>query len=640
MADRAIALEARPPAAALLDKKMKKSHAMISGGIVMAALAIGVGYIGVNIFKDFAGVTIPSLWPYLLLVVALLIALGFEFVNGFHDTANAVATVIYTHSLDPNIAVVWSGLCNLCGVLVSSGAVAFAIITLLPVELILQVSAGAGFAMVFALLIAAIIWNLSTWWFGLPASSSHTMVGSIIGVGLANQLMSVHTGTSGVDWEQATKVFRVLLISPLIGFGAAALLLLLSKVVILTRWAKGFAVAYQQNYKKLLVAVPTIAITGVIGAWLLNLVAPLVLGLFGPLVQIWAPIKQFESNLWGTVLVAALVGIAGLYSIALFARIVIDDGDVLFTAPKGDTPPPWPIRGLLIFTCSGVSFAHGSNDGQKGMGLIMLILIGTVPTAYALNHAVTGQDIKAFIAASEQAGHVLDQHIDKSGILGEDARGQVTNYIRTKQIEPDTLLALRELVKDLEGDVAVYKQYKSVPANKQANVRNDMYVASEAIRLMQKNDAALLKKGQQPVFSADDNKSLGTYKATVDKATKFIPPWVKVAVALALGMGTMVGWKRIVVTVGEKIGKEHLTYAQGACAELVAMCTISAADNFGLPVSTTHVLSSGVAGTMAANGSGLQLATIRNIAMAWVLTLPAAALLSGSLFWLFRQVTN
>jgi PiT family inorganic phosphate transporter len=217
-------------------------------------------------------------------------------------------------------------------------------------------------------------------------------------------------------------------------------------------------------------------------------------------------------------------------------------------------------------------------------------------------------------------------------VLGEDARGQVTDYIRTKEIKPDTVLALRELVKDLEGDVIVYKEYKAVPANKQANVRNDMYVASEAIRLMQKNHSV--------PFTPQETKDLALYKGTVDKATKFIPVWVKVAVALALGMGTMVGWKRIVVTVGEKIGKEHLTYAQGACAELVAMCTISAADNFGLPVSTTHVLSSGVAGTMAANGSGLQLSTIRNIAAAWVFTLPAAALLSGSLFWLFRQVTH
>ena len=538
MSDLATTAPARPPAAALLDKKMKKSHAMISGAVVIGALVIGLGFIAFHMVQDLSGVTATSVWPFILLGVALLIALGFELVNGFHDTANAVATVIYTHSLDPNIAVVWSGMCNLAGVLTSTGTVAFTVITLLPVELILQVSAGAGFAMVFALLIAAILWNLSTWWFGLPASSSHTMVGSIIGVGVANQLMSARgSGTSGVDWEQATKVFKVLLISPVVGFGAAALLFLLSK-------------------------------------WLIKYPA-------------------------------------------------------LYEAPKTDAPPPWPIRALLVLTCTGVSFAHGSNDGQKGMGLIMLILIGTVPTAYALNHAVTATDAQAFIAASEQAGQVLDRHVDKSGILGENARTEVTDYIRTKQIRPDTILALRELVEDLNHEVALYKEFKAVPPSQQTNVRNDMYVASEAIRLMQKN--------HQPAFTPAEAKTLSTYKAQVDKATKFIPTWVKVAVALALGMGTMVGWKRIVVTVGEKIGKEHLTYAQGASAELVAMCTIIAADNFGLPVSTTHVLSSGVAGTMAANRSGLQLSTIRNIAAAWVFTLPAAALLSGLLFWAFRQ---
>jgi len=541
MSEVAATLSGRPPASALLEKKMKKSHAFISGAVVLVALVIGVGFIGFNISKDFSNVTLGSIWPYALLILALAIALGFEFVNGFHDTANAVATVIYTHSLDPNIAVVWSGMCNLAGVLMSTGTVAFTVITLLPVELILQVSAGAGFAMVFALLIAAIIWNLSTWWFGLPASSSHTMVGSIIGVGVANQLMSAHgSGTSGVDWEQATKVFKVLLISPVVGFGAAALLFLLSK-------------------------------------WL---------------------IKYPE----------------------------------LYEAPKDQSPPPWPIRLLLVLTCTGVSYFHGSNDGQKGMGLIMLILIGTVPTAYALNHAVTPAETQDFIAASEQAGRVLDRHVDSTGILGGDPRAEVTDYIRTKQIQSDTVLALRELVEDLNHEVGLYKEFKAVPAGQQTNVRNDMYVASEAIRLMQKN--------HNPAFTADENAALGNYKTKVDKATKLIPTWVKVAVALALGMGTMVGWKRIVVTVGEKIGKEHLTYAQGATAELVAMATIFAADNYGLPVSTTHVLSSGVAGTMAANRSGLQLSTIRNIAAAWVFTLPAAALLSGTLFWLFRQVSH
>jgi PiT family inorganic phosphate transporter len=539
MAGLATAVEIMPASASVLDRKMNKTSAWVSTAVVLLALLGGLGFIGFHISQDLGNIAIGSIWPFLLLALALLIALGFEFVNGFHDTANAVATVIYTHSLEPTIAVVWSGLCNLAGVLFSSGTVAFAIITLLPVELILQVSSGAGYSMIFALLIAAIVWNLSTWWFGLPASSSHTMVGSIIGVGIANQLLSLRSGTSGVDWEQAIKVFKVLLISPVIGFCAAALLMLVSKRLL-----------------------------------------------------------KYPA---------------------------------LYEAPKGKQPPPWPIRALLLLTCTGVSFSHGSNDGQKGMGLIMLILIGTVPTAYALNHAVTANDIQDFIAASEQAGHILDRHVDKAGILGPDARAEVTDYIRTQQLQPDTILALRELVEDLNHEVSLYKVFKSVPAQDQANVRNDMYVASEALRLMVKN--------HNPAFTAAENAALTNYKDKVDKATKFIPNWVKVAVALALGLGTMVGWKRIVVTVGERIGKQHLAYAQGASAELVAMATIFAANIWGLPVSTTHVLSSGVAGTMAANNSGLHLSTIRNIAAGWVFTLPAAALLSGLLFWLFRSIS-
>jgi len=514
--------------------------------LFLAALAGGLCFIALQVARDMRTVTVTSIWPYLLLALALLIALGFEFVNGFHDTANAVATVIYTHSLEPITAVVLSGFCNLTGVLFSSGAVAFAIITLLPVDLILQVSSGSGYAMVFALLVAAILWNLGTWWLGLPASSSHTMVGSIIGVGIASQLFNPHAGTSGVDWEQAIKVLEALLISPLIGFFLAALLMLLSK--------------------------------------------------------------------------------------ALFRY------PALYEAPKNNQPPPWPIRALMVLTCTGVSYFHGSNDGQKGMGLIMLILIGTLPTAYALNHAATANDIQQFIAASEQAVQILDRHVDKSASRVSDARAEVTNYIRTRQLQPDTVLALREVIGDVNRKVEQYKVIKAIPAQEQTIVRNDMYVAGEAIRLMQKYDLSLTKEKKPPVFNKDESAVLADYEKELDKATRFIPNWVKVAVALALGLGTMVGWKRVVITVGEKIGKEHLTYAQGACAGLVTMGTIYAADTFGLPVSTTHILSSGVAGTMAANGSGLRMSTIRNIAAVWVFTLPAAAMLSGLLYALFRLI--
>jgi PiT family inorganic phosphate transporter len=492
----------------------------ILAGVVVVA---GIIYAGFHLADDLS--------------VVLFIALGFEFVNGFHDTANAVATVIYTHSMPPNFAVVWSGAFNFLGVLISSGAVAFGIVSLLPVELILQVGSGAGFAMVFALLIAAIIWNLGTWYFGLPSSSSHTLIGSIMGVGLMNQLMaSGNSGTSGVDWGQAAKIGESLLFSPLVGFSLSAMLLLAAMK---------------------LVPVPS-----------------------------------------------------------------------LYQEPKGDQPPPGWIRGLLVLTCTGVSFAHGSNDGQKGMGLIMLILIGTVPTAYALNRTMHEQDVDKFVAISTQAESALGRYA--TGPAPADPHAAAIDIVRTRSITRETLPALTSLTATIRQQVNGFHSLDKVPAGDMINIRNEMYLTSEGLRLLAKTPSIGV--------SDADKKLLGQYKSELDKSTKFIPTWVKVAVAIALGLGTMIGWKRIVVTVGERIGKTHLTYAQGASAELVAMLTIGAADMYGLPVSTTHVLSSGVAGTMVANRSGLQWATVRNLLMAWVLTLPVSIALAGSLYWLLRHL--
>src|SRR6202167_5162159 len=523
----------------VFDQKLSRSPGKIGMLVFGVVLVIGVGYAGSSLLHDLSYVHNESILPYLLLGLALLVALAFEFVNGFHDTANAVATVIYTHSLEPHIAVVWSGFWNFLGVLASSGLVAFAIISLLPVELILQVGSKAGFAMVFALLVAAIIWNLGTWWFGLPASSSHTLIGSVIGVGIANQLIAGRSGTSGVDWGQAKNIGYSLLLSPIVGFACAALLLLLAKALI--------------------------------------------------------------------------------------------KDEKLYRAPEGTEPPPLYIRALLILTCTGVSFFHGSNDGQKGMGLIMLILIGTVPAAYALNHAVTYEQSQDFIAVSQQAAETVSHYVSPDAVIG-DARDDLTDYIRTKQFTPNTMLALRNLINDIGTETSLYKELRNVPNSRVRNFRNDMYLVSETLRLM--------KKTGQPTISDPDNAVLANYKKHVDYSTRFIPTWVKVAVAMALGLGTMVGWKRIVITVGEKIGKSHLTYAQGAAAEITAMATIGAADGFGLPVSTTHVLSSGVAGTMAANHSGLQWGTVKNLAMAWILTLPASICLAGILFWTFTKLSS
>jgi len=467
----------------------------------------------------------------IFLGLALLLALSFEFVNGFHDTANAVATVIYTNSLKPNVAVVWSGVWNLIGVLTSTGAVAFSVLALLPVELVLNVGSDAGFAMVFALLVSAILWNVGTWYFGLPASSSHTLIGSIMGVGLANALMNGRSFSEGINWGQVQSVFSALLLSPIIGFALSALLLLAAKLLI----------------------------------------------------------KKPE----------------------------------LYKAPeKGGKPPLW-IRGLLVLTCTGVSFAHGSNDGQKGMGLLMLILIGVLPAAFALQMGTDAKTVAA-VAADAKAISVQMQAHAPAPLTVEAGETELSSFLKASGKASDaTFAAVAATAGDIATRLTDKTDLNALANSDRSALRQEMYLVSDSI--------AKLDKQGKLTDKAEETKAL-KFRDSLEGLTKFIPVWVKVIVALALGLGTMIGWKRIVVTVGEKIGKEHLTYAQGASAEVVAMGTIGLATAYGLPVSTTHVLSSGIAGTMAANGSGLQSSTLRNIVVAWLLTLPVCVLLGAGIF--------
>ena len=512
--------------------------------LLFAAIVLGgFAFAGWSVLTDTRGVGEElALGAFAFLGLALLIALGFEFVNGFHDTANAVATVIYTNSMPAHFAVVWSGFFNFLGVMVSSGAVAYSIITLLPVDLLLNVGSSAGFAMIFALLLAAVLWNLGTWYVGLPNSSSHTLIGSVLGVGLANQLIQAGSrgGTAGVDWSQAQKVLTGLWMAPLIGFFAALLLLFVMRMLV----------------------------------------------------------RKPE----------------------------------LYCAPEGDKAPPRGIRALLIFTCTAVSFSHGSNDGQKGMGLIMLILIGCAPTAYALNRTLPASATPAFVQTANIAATTFDARSGGIDLPADQARGVLTNALQQRKAEtPQVFAALESLSRDLTARVASYGSLSKVPAEATSNVRNDMYLVLDSTKLATKKPEG---------YSAGELTALKEYQSNLEAGTRFIPVWVKIVVALALGLGTMIGWKRIVVTVGEKIGKQHMTYGMGASAELVAAATILAADRFGLPVSTTHILSSGVAGASVASGSGLQARTVRNLALAWLLTLPAAMLLSGGLYWVMLNAVR
>jgi phosphate/sulfate permease len=487
---------------------------------------------------------------FLFLLAALAIALGFEAVNGFHDTANAVATVIYTKSLRANYAVIWSGMWNFLGVMIGGIAVAFSIVHLLPVDLLVHINTGAGMAMVLALLLAAIIWNFGTWYMAIPASSSHTLIGAIIGVGLANSWLAGHFG-SGVNWKKAGEVGLSLLLSPLIGFCLAAGCLL------------------------------------------------------------------------------------------LFKRLV--KNPVLHEPPKGDQPPPWPVRALLVLTCTGVSFAHGSNDGQKGIGLIMLILIGLVPAHFALNPQETAEQFKQVAQAPKKIEGVLDdpdvaKHLAATrpsadlqlaiGPTEDSPKNAVTDIPSAYQLPDNDVNTVRELLGGMQSDLHGKASTQEMTPDERWTWRTKTLLLEQGLNKLQ--DRIM------PALSEDKRKILDQSRSDLRGTIEYAPRWVMLAVALALGVGTMVGWKRIVVTIGEKIGKTHLTYSQGASSELVAMSTIGMADILGMPVSTTHVLSSGVAGTMAANKSGLQMSTIKSIALAWVLTLPVSLLLAAGLFLLFR----
>jgi PiT family inorganic phosphate transporter len=489
----------------------------------------------------------------LFLLVALAIALGFEAINGFHDTANAVATVIYTKSLRPQVAVILSGVMNFLGVAVGGIAVAFSIVHLLPVDMLVKIDSGAGMAMVLSLLIAAMIWNFGTWYMGIPSSSSHTLIGAIIGVGLMSSWLAGNFG-EGVNWKKAGEVGLSLLISPLIGFALAALLLVVFKFVVRS--------------------------------------------------------------------------------------------PAIHQPPVGDKPPPWWVRCILILTCTGVSFAHGSNDGQKGIGLIMLILIGLVPASYAMDAAQTPEEFRKLHAHAGKIREVINDPEVVKGLAAtrperpvqlafasETPKFSVADVPPHFGLDDPDLDAVNEQVVGLQGDLEGKEKPDDLDSKERWRVRTRILLIDQALHKMDDRLSKVLVAERAQML-----QSLKESRGVLRSSIEYAPFWVIGAVALALGLGTMVGWKRIVVTVGEKIGKTHLTYSQGASAELVAMTTIGMADVLGMPVSTTHVLSSGVAGTMAANQSGLQMSTIRSILLAWVLTLPVSVLLAALLYMLFQQV--
>jgi PiT family inorganic phosphate transporter len=445
------------------------------------------------------------------LVFCLCLALAFEFSNGFHDTANAVATVIYTNSLKPTPAVIWSGIMNFLGVMLGGIAVAYALVELIPPDVLSPPNGEIATGMLAALFVSALAWNVGTWWLGIPNSSSHALIGSLIGIAVENSLVRGRGLGNGVDWHQIWSVLASLLLSPVLGFVFALLLFKLIKFLIHDKH--------------------------------------------------------------------------------------------LYEPPEKDKAPVWWMRGLLILTCTGVSFAHGTNDGQKSIGLIMLTIIGLLPATFALNRDVTPDEIAQLAKGMPNAAALIEKYGDDQKALG--------------------VASAREI-----GDrFSSLKAIDDVPENERAAVRND---ANRVI-------SELRTASEAPTIDQADKKAANSLHEDAMKSVQYAPWWVRILSALCLGAGTMFGYQRIVKTLGERLGKQHLVPAQGASAELVAALLIGGAGFTGFPVSTTHVVTGGISGTMVASGAGIQRATLRQIAAAWVLTLPATIILSGGLFYIFHH---
>lgn len=460
-------------------------------------------------FLGESGLTTGLLVVFVLCLLAVVV---FEFVNGFHDTANAVATVIYTKALKPIIAIPWSGFWNFLGVFTGGIAVAMGILKLVPMDTLMTLPTAVGASLVLAVLLASIIWNLGTWYLGIPCSSSHTLIGALIGAGLG---FTWYYGGGGVNWHKAEEIGLSLILSPIVGFGLAILLMLFLKHVV--------------RYK------------------------------------------------------------------------------ALFHIPENENDkPPLLIRAILIVTCTLVSFFHGSNDGQKGVGLFMLILIAFLPAKFAVDHSIPNDKIISTLNQTER-------------ILQTVATKNIKNIAEFTKLNSDIELAKIHLKfkneKDKEETYTFRKQVESLV---------------KSLKALHENKAIIIDE--------NNSNALKHQVSELNKLTEFAPIWVIIAISISLGLGTMIGWKRIAVTIGEKIGNEHLNYAQGASSEIVAASTIGISTLLGLPVSTTHVLSSGIAGSMVASGgaSNLNRGTLKSIGLAWVLTLPVSILLSLLLFLLFH----
>lgn len=456
-------------------------------------------------------------------LVAIFILIVFqEAINGFHDTATAVATVIYSNSMGALPAVIMSAVCNFLGVMIGGTAVAFGLVNLLPVDMVTGIDNLGESSLFLALILTAVIWNFATWWYGIPNSTTHTYIGSILGIGMAHSYLLGRGVMGELNWGQIEKVLAALFLSPVIGFGGAMLVY-----------------------------------------WII--------------------------------------------------RAVIRD-DRMYRPSEAKVTPPLYVRSLLITGGAGVSLLHGSNDGQKSIGLIFLVMIGLAPGLYGLDHGLHREGYPQVSEAVTLITETAYEFIDNQQV-GKEA-GEV-------------LAAALDAQKQL---ASIAQQDKKDPASITPALRSDIVI------LYRKLSSFTRQANRTGELSAIQRDQLNFAGAIINDVVDDVPIWILVVSASALGIGTAIGYKRIVVTLGEKIGKVRMNAAQGTTAQITTVACIGIADATGAPVSTTHVLSSGVAGAMVASKGGLQVSTLSKILLTWVTTLPGTMALSFGMGLLFHTL--
>lgn len=472
----------------------------------------------------------------LFVLLALFFVLCYEAINGFHDTANSVSTLIYTRATSPHFAVIMSGIFNFFGVLLGGLTVAYAIVHLLPNDLLLNTNSKNAVAMVFSMLLAAILWNLSTWYFCLPASSSHSLIGAIIGISLTNAITNGLSLVDALNIPKMINVFLSLIFSPIVG------LMISGSLIFLLR----FFLKNKKNFYRFHMT----------------------------------PLEREKKD--------------------------------------GKKKPPFLIKIALILSSIGVSYAHGANDGQKGIGLLMLVLIGIVPSGFLVNLDTSKKEI---VYTKKTIDHLYEYYAKNKIKMTKDTENQKNIHYIKKNFN---FLKNIKNIKQAKLLLQEIDNYNQLNIQKRFKLRHFLLCISENI--------------DQTInffnISKIEKKFLDKSKKDILKTVEYAPMWIILIIALSLSIGTMIGWKRIVVTIGEKIGKKRMTYAQAMSAQITASISIGIASYTGIPVSTTHILSSSVAGAMLSDGNGIQINTIKNIAIAWILTLPVSILLSSFFYWI------